>query len=47
MNDHVFIALLITTIAGLSTGIGGLLSFFTKKTNTKFLSFSLGLSPEL
>jgi ZIP family zinc transporter len=44
MNDHVFIALLITTIAGLSTGIGGLLSFFTKKTNTKFLSFSLGLS---
>src|SRR5699024_1165182 len=30
--------------AGLATGVGSLLAFFTKTTNTKFLSFSLGLS---
>ena len=31
-------------IAGLATGIGSFLAFFTKKTNTKFLSVSLGFS---
>lgn len=30
--------------AGLSTGIGGLISLLAKHTNTNFLSFSLGLS---
>ena len=30
--------------AGLSTGIGGAIAFFTKKTNTKFLSVALGFS---
>jgi len=30
--------------AGLSTGIGSALAFFTKKSNTKFLSLSLGFS---
>lgn len=33
-----------TLIAGLSTGIGSALAFFTKKTNTNFLSGSLGFS---
>ena len=40
----VVIAFLLTLLAGLSTGIGGLIAFFTKKTNTKALSFALGLS---
>ncbi|OGO88034.1 MAG: zinc transporter ZupT [Clostridiales bacterium GWF2_36_10] len=31
-------------IAGLSTGIGSFIAFFAKKTNTKFLSVSLGFS---
>ncbi len=33
-----------TLIAGLSTGIGSALAFFTKKTNTRFLSIALGFS---
>lgn len=43
-SNNVVFALLITAFAGLSTGIGSALAVFTKKTNTKFLSFSLGLS---
>lgn len=39
-----FNALIITFIAGLSTGIGSFIAFFIKKTNTKFLSLSLGFS---
>ncbi|MDD4029009.1 MAG: zinc transporter ZupT [Caldisericia bacterium] len=42
--SDVSIAILLTTFAGLSTGIGSLLAFFTKQTNTRFLSFSLGFS---
>jgi len=38
------IALALTTFAGLSTGIGGALACFTKKTNTKSLSIGLGFS---
>ncbi|HDR67894.1 MAG TPA: zinc transporter ZupT [Bacteroidaceae bacterium] len=34
----------LTLFAGLSTGIGSALAFFTKTTNTKFLSVSLGFS---
>ncbi len=34
----------LTLFAGLSTGIGSLLSLFAKKTNTKFLSVALGFS---
>ncbi|HEY8423785.1 MAG TPA: zinc transporter ZupT [Clostridia bacterium] len=34
----------LTMFAGLATGIGGALAFFTKKTNTKFLAVSLGFS---
>lgn len=43
MNNVLF-AFLITLFAGLCTGIGSALAFFTKKTNTKFLSISLGFS---
>lgn len=43
MSPFLF-AFMLTFIAGLSTGIGGLLAFFTKKTNTKFLAFALGFS---
>ncbi len=34
----------LTLLAGLSTGIGSALAFFTKRTNTKFLSVALGFS---
>lgn len=34
----------LTLFAGLSTGIGSALAFFTKHTNTRFLSVSLGFS---
>jgi zinc transporter len=43
-NTHVFYAFLITLWAGLSTGIGSALVFFTKSTNRIFLSISLGFS---
>ncbi|NLM33819.1 MAG: zinc transporter ZupT [Clostridiales bacterium] len=43
MNNILF-AFGLTILAGLSTGIGSSLAFFTKKTNTKFLSVSLGFS---
>ncbi|NMA80143.1 MAG: zinc transporter ZupT [Clostridiales bacterium] len=42
--NNTLIAFLLTLLAGLSTGIGSLIAFFAKKTNTKFLSVSLGLS---
>ena len=42
--NTVLIALGLTLIAGLSTGIGSLLAFFSKTTNTRFLSAALGLS---
>ncbi len=45
METHtVFIAFGLTLFAGLSTGIGGALAYFTKRTNTKFLSVALGFS---
>jgi ZIP family zinc transporter len=42
--NPVVIAFLLTLFAGLSTGIGSLIAFFAKRTNTSFLSASLGLS---
>jgi ZIP family zinc transporter len=39
-----WIAFGLTLFAGLSTGIGSALAFFTKSTNTRFLSVSLGFS---
>lgn len=43
MNTVLF-AFGLTIFAGLSTGIGSALAFFTKKTNTRFLSVALGFS---
>lgn len=40
----IIFALSLTLLAGLSTGIGSALAFFTKQTNTKFLSVALGFS---
>ncbi len=44
INETVLFAFGLTLFAGLSTGIGSALAFFTKTTNTKFLSLSLGFS---
>ena len=41
---NVGFALLLTVIAGLSTGIGSSIAYFIKKPKTIYLSFSLGLS---
>lgn len=41
---NVLFAFGLTLFAGLSTGIGSALAFFTKRTNTKFLSVALGFS---
>lgn len=41
---NLFFAFGLTLIAGLSTGIGSMIAFFAKKTNTKFLAISLGFS---
>ncbi len=40
----VLVAFGLTLFAGLSTGIGSAIAFFTKRTNTKFLSVALGFS---
>ncbi len=42
--QNVAFAFLLTLLAGLSTGIGSALAFFTKKTNQRFLSAVLGFS---
>lgn len=44
MEENIVIAFLLTLFAGLATGIGGLIVFFAKQPNKKFLSFALGLS---
>lgn len=44
MNTPVWTAFLMTTIAGLSTGIGSAIAFFSRRTNHKFLSLALGFS---
>ncbi len=44
MENSIIFALALTLFAGLSTGIGSALAFFTKKTNTRFLSTALGFS---
>ncbi|HHX00017.1 MAG TPA: zinc transporter ZupT [Acholeplasmataceae bacterium] len=41
---EILIAFGFTIIAGLSTGLGSLIAISTKRTNTKFLSISLGFS---
>jgi ZIP family zinc transporter len=42
--ENFLLAMGLTLFAGLSTGVGGLLAFLYKKTNTKILSISLGFS---
>jgi len=42
--NNVLLAFGLTLLAGLSTGIGSALAFFTKQTNEKFLSAALGFS---
>lgn len=42
--ETVAVAFVLTLIAGLSTGIGSLMAFFTKKTSGRLLAFSLGFS---
>lgn len=43
-GSQIGLAFLLTAIAGLSTGIGSLIALIAKKTNTNFLSVSLGFS---
>ena len=42
--EPIFFAFGLTLFAGLSTGVGSAIAFFAKKTNTGFLSVSLGFS---
>lgn len=44
MGSNLFMAFLLTTIAGLATGIGSLIALLSKKTSSSFLSSSLGFS---
>lgn len=44
MNTPIAFPLLLTLLAGLATGIGSAIAFFARRTNVRFLSFSLGLS---
>lgn len=43
-SGTVLFAFLLTLLAGLSTGIGSLIAFVTRRTNTRFLSLALGFS---
>ncbi len=43
-SSRLLFAFGITLLAGLATGIGGLIAFFAKRTKTTFLAFSLGFS---
>lgn len=44
MTEEILFAFGLTLLAGLATGIGSILAFFTSTTNTKFLSIALGFS---
>lgn len=44
MEGQILFALGLTLFAGLATGVGSLIAFFTSRTNTKFLSIALGFS---
>lgn len=43
-NPNILLAFVLTSVAGLSTGIGGLIALLAKHTNTKFLCAALGFS---
>lgn len=42
--NQLLVAFMLTLFAGLSTGIGGAIAFFTRKTNKNLLSMALGFS---
>ena len=44
MDNAVLLALLVTLGAGLATGIGSTLAFFTKTTNKSFFAIAMGFS---
>lgn len=44
MGNEVLFAFMLTLFAGLATGVGGFIAFFAKRTDRRFLSFSLGFS---
>ncbi|MEK5441431.1 MULTISPECIES: zinc transporter ZupT [unclassified Fredinandcohnia] len=44
MYENLLLAFGLTLFAGLATGIGSLIALFTSRTNTKFLSWTLGFS---
>lgn len=44
MNDSVLFALGLSMIAGLATGVGSLIAFFARRTQTSILSIGLGFS---
>lgn len=44
MEQNILLAFLLTLGAGLATGIGSAIAFFSSRTSTKFLSFALGMS---
>lgn len=44
LESRVFVAFFLTLLAGLSTGLGGLIVYFTRSTHARFLSFAMGLS---
>ena len=44
LEDNVLFAFLLTAFAGLSTGIGSAIAFFSKKANKGFLAVALGFS---
>lgn len=47
MESAVLIAFLVTLLAGLATGIGSAIAFFTKHTNKTFFAVSMGFSAGL
>ncbi|MBN1837641.1 MAG: zinc transporter ZupT [Spirochaetales bacterium] len=44
MGENILLAFGLTLFAGLATGVGSILAFFAKRTNTRFLSVALGFS---
>lgn len=44
MNGGALSALIMSTLAGMSTAIGGLIAVLSRRTDEKFMSFSLGFS---
>jgi len=42
--NTILFAFTLTLFAGLATGVGSTIAFFAKRTNTRFLTVSLGFS---